>query len=135
MPCATNEAEHINNIKAEWTRCNKPTDISYNQLNAMADAAQYLVAHNAKFDKKFVANYRGFVNTKWICTKDDFKWPVLLQRMRLQDICQAMGVQYVGAHRALNDCQFIADCFSKIGDLEERLLSAGNNSFNTGRYR
>jgi len=123
MPCETNPVEHINHIKAEWTRCNPNTHSALCFLRDMNKNANILVAHNASFDKKFIAtipNMEEILEKKWICTKENFTWPVKLNRLRLEDVCNAMGVPYVNAHRALSDCFLLASCFEKVVDLEER---------------
>lgn len=125
LPCERNEVEHVNNIKAEWTRCVMAKEMPFRFLNEMASCADFVVAHNAEFDKKFLLTIpalagKHLFNTKWVCTKEGFPWPVNLTRRRLQDVCVAMKVPYVDAHRALTDCQFLADCFSKVDDLEDR---------------
>lgn len=123
LPCITNEVENINHIKPAWTRHSNPQWL-LDSLCHMADGADAIVAHNAQFDESFLREYvhdKDFWTRPWICTKSDFKWPVFLPRNRLQDVCVAMDVKYVEAHRAIADCQFIADCFSKIPDLHERL--------------
>ncbi len=126
LPCETNDVEHINNIKAEWTRETMAKEMPLRYLNEMAHYADFIVAHSAEFDKKFLATIpalkdKHLFQTKWICTKEHFQWPVALTRKRLRDVCYAMKVPYVDAHRALTDCTFLADCFSKIEDLEERI--------------
>jgi DNA polymerase-3 subunit epsilon len=140
LPCETNPVEHINNIKAEWTKCSPNTHSALSFLKDMAKNAQAFVAHNAEFDKKFLQTVKEldgeFWSKRWICTKADFKWPVALFRNRLQDVCFAMGVPYADAHRALIDCHFLALCFSKVDDLEHRLISANRTQFGAGKnYR
>lgn len=141
LPCDENPVENINNISAESTRVKMPLTLMVPLLTQMADHAQAWVAHNAQFDKKFIATIEPqpairFTDRKWICTKADFRWPVQLYRTRLEDVCTAMGVAYVDAHRALTDCDFIAKCFTKVADLENRLMGARHNSFaNSGKYR
>lgn len=125
LPCKENKVEHINHIKAEWTDCKQGLVIPFRWLNEMASTASFIVAHNADFDKKFLKTIAPindiFWKSRWICTQRDFPWPVPLARKRLMDICEAMKVPYVDAHRSLPDCQFLADCFSKVDDLEARL--------------
>ena len=136
LPCDENPCESINHISAEMTLCDYPyfetfetlTDkrVEYfmdNILTDMADAAQAIVAHNAEFDRKFVASMpccSELAQRKWICTKKNFTWPVHLQRLRLEDVCNGMGVPYVQAHRAMSDCMLMVQCFQKVHDLEER---------------
>ncbi len=123
LPCGTNEAEHINGIKPEWTQINVEQKLGYMNLTNMYAHSKCFVAHNSAFDRKFIEAY-GFIAADWICTQKDFQWPVELFRHRLQDICEAMGVPYVNAHRALNDCNLLAECLSNVDDLQERLIQA-----------
>lgn len=95
-----------------------------NILVEMAESAQAIVAHNAQFDKKFVGTLicgEHLLEKKWICTKQNFTWPVHLQRLRLMDICEGMKVPYLNAHRAMTDCLLLAQCFQKVDDLQERI--------------
>ena len=123
LPCYENPVQHINNIEPVWTT-QADGKWSVDALMDMSYNADCIVAHNAQFDKAFIESVvweeHEFWKKKWICTKNDFKWPVHLARNRLQDVCNAMGVPYVDAHRALIDCHFLADCFSKVSDLQER---------------
>jgi DNA polymerase III alpha subunit (gram-positive type) len=122
LPCQINEAERFNNILAEVTRLDYALESVY-LLEEMSRYAQALVAHNAKFDKAFIENnFSAMRDKKWICTMD-FPWPVELQRRRLQDVCEAMDVEYKNAHRAFYDCMLLVECFNKVEDLKERFNS------------
>jgi DNA polymerase-3 subunit epsilon len=124
LPCEENPVENINHIKASATKSDFSLGLMDSTLKIMADCAQACVAHNADFDRRFVATLpvgKALLEMKWICTKANFTWPVALQRLRLQDICHAMKVPYVNAHRALTDCFFIAQCFEKVEDLDDRI--------------
>jgi DNA polymerase III subunit epsilon len=127
LACDNNPVQDINNIDPEWTRVRKEEGAALRFLGCMSRQADYIVAHNAQFDKKFMNTLKfdgHFSQMQWICTQRDFKWPVQLVRYRLQDICEAMGVAYVDAHRALTDCNFLADCFKRIDDLDKRFYNA-----------
>lgn len=126
FPCKVNPVETINGISPAWT--NLSTGGWFiPALKAMADDADLIIAHNAQFDKTFleliIPKTDSFWKKPWMCTKNNFKWPVTLDRNRLQDVCIALGVPYVNAHRALTDCHFIASCFNKLNpqDLLTRL--------------
>lgn len=151
LPCQSNPVENINHIKSESTQCEyafkddrsiiiresheteKQITVIYEEklnfnrmLMELANFCQICVAHNAEFDMKFIKKLpcgSTLLDKKWICTKKDFKWPVPLDRNRLQDICIAMGVPYLNAHRALADCFLLAQCFEKVEDLQERIDS------------
>lgn len=124
--------DKISNLEEIW---NDPTSVAsclvpdapilYSSIiNEMNAKAQAIVAHNAAFDRKFVEaqpwSY-SLSKNKWICTKENFTWPVKLTRFRLQDVCMAMNVPYIDAHRAIQDCFFLAHCFQKVEDLQERI--------------
>lgn len=126
FPCASNPVQHINGISAEASRVSICHNFINDQLRAMIDNSTCIVAHNAPFDRKFV-NTMGieeFEKLPWICTVNDFNWCVPLNRKKLQDVCQAMDVAYVNAHRAMNDCMFMIDCFNKMDNLEEMFEQA-----------
>ncbi len=127
FPTEENPAEEINGIKAEATKQSMPFELVNGQLKLMCEHAEALVAHNAEFDKKFLKTlsfWQHSAHIPFICTKNDFRWPLDLYRKRLKDICAVMGVPYMEAHRALNDCRLIAECFTRVDDLEARLEQA-----------
>jgi len=118
LPCTANPVEHINKISVASTNLNYHKDSAIALFKNMVASAQAIVAHNAPFDKGFIDElFKDEIKLPWICTRDTFKWPVRPARRRLQDFCEAMGVPYVDAHRALTDCNLIVKCFSKIEDL------------------
>ncbi len=126
LPCNENPVENINHIKADVTLSNFYLGLMDVTIRMMAYDAQVCVAHYAEFDKRFIATLPDTVrqiilDKPWICTKANFTWPVSLSRLRLEDICKAMGVPYINAHRALADCLLLAQCFEKVEDLEDRL--------------
>lgn len=131
FPSKTNEARHINLIDPEWTTAKMDSELFLDTFVNMALSASAIVAHNAQFDREFlranIVPQHDFWRIPWVCTKKDFKWPVRLSRQRLQDVCVAMGVPYVDAHRSLTDCQFIADCFTQVVDLHLRLSQLINS--------
>jgi len=123
-PCDNNPAEHINHINPQSTKENYSLSCVDQFMMWISDCSQAVVAHNAKFDKLFVETLsfgRHILSKPWICTKQNFTWPIHLTRLRLEDICNAMGVQYLDAHRALSDCYFLVNCFNNVDDLEERI--------------
>lgn len=129
FPCEENPVQDVNGISADSTRKPMPFEVANRQLELMAEYSDAMIAHNAEFDRKFLKTLSVWTvmsHLPLICTKADFKWPCQLYRNRLQDVCEGMGVPYVDAHRALNDCRFLALCFSKVVNLEQRLDIALN---------
>lgn len=131
FPCESNPVQHINNITPESTKSPMVADhILMPLFLHMARESQVFVAHNAQFDKKFIDPMKFTKSWQndpfdWICTKSGFKWPSNPSRLRLQDVCRSMGIDYAeGAHRSMYDCERIALCFSKVDDLQERIDAA-----------
>jgi len=126
-----NDAEHVNKIsklalKNVNTHLNDCLILHMLQMLEHCDA---IVAHNAEFDKSFLELIpligNNIKNKKWICTKNDFKWPIpKLSSLSLINISLEMGVPVFSSHRALTDCQLLASCFSKLDDLESRFVDA-----------
>lgn len=125
LPCESNPVEHINNIKAELTQCRMGIHSPLMLLKDMAKNADFIMAHNAQFDKRFLKTIpeldEQFWEKYWICTKNDFNWPSRPSRLRLQDICESFGIPYTNAHRALADCLLLAKCLTKVEDLTQRI--------------
>ena len=83
--------------------------------------ADYIVAHNAKFDRQwFNASNRVLVNRQgeplpWLCTMSDFVFPKQSRsRLSLVTLCLDHDVSVWSAHRALTDCQLIATLFDRM---------------------
>ena len=95
-------------------------------IDAMIVRSDYIVAHNAEFDKSWIEQKTILINEiPWICSCYDFKWPDECNgAKKLTDIALSLDVPVVSAHRALTDCQLLAQCFSKLTDLEVRLEDA-----------
>lgn len=94
---------------------------------SLVEQADALVAHNLAFDLPFLEQSLG---RDWerglprVCTLNDFEWPHASTSRSLVNIAVAHGVPVVKAHRALTDCQLIADLFDRVEDLELRIERA-----------
>ncbi len=128
LPVKSNDAEAINNISPEITRVGQPWRQGLQYLEHLIDQADLLVAHNAAFDKQwFGKEPLPIVLKPWLCTMEDITWPEvrrLRPRPSVIDLALAYGVPVWNAHRALTDCSYIAEVFSRCDDLE-RLLAQG----------
>ena len=126
LPVQDNAAESINHIPADVTRLNQPWREGLEYFQALLDAAELLVAHNAAFDRQwFGKGHLPAVSKPWLCTMEDIAWPVdrqLRSRPSVRDLALAYGVPVWAAHRALTDCIYLAEVFCRCNDLETLLL-------------
>ncbi len=126
LPVKSNKAEFINKIPSEITRLTQPVNEALLYLKSLVDRADLMVAHNASFDKQwFGKEPLPSVLKPWLCTMEDISWPENLQlrsRPSVRDLALAHGVPVWSAHRALTDCIYLADVFSRCDDLEKLLL-------------
>lgn len=97
----------------------------------MAQEASYAVAHNTEFDSQWfndhhlpkLNNSKGFL--RWLCTMDDFKWPLQTKpRESLVNLALHHGIGVSTAHRALSDCLLIAALFDRMENLTEMITYA-----------
>ena len=126
LPVQDNSAELINRIPADVTRLNQPWREGLNYFQSLLDAAELLVAHNAAFDRQwFGKDHLPAVTKPWLCTMEDIAWPAdrqLRSRPSVRDLALAYGVPVWAAHRALTDCIYLAEVFSRCNELETLLL-------------
>ena len=126
LPVETNAAEAINHIPASATQLPQPWRPALDYLQALLNAADVLVAHNAAFDRQwFGRDPLPAVSHPWLCSMEDLRWPAerqLRSRPSVRDLALAYGVPVWSAHRALTDCIYLAEVFARCDDLETMLL-------------
>ena len=122
LPVDRNPAESINRIPAEVSRLDQPWGEGLAWFERMMETADYLVAHNAAFDRQWFG--RGALpeaTRPWLCTLEDIRWPEerhLKARPSVIDLALAYGIPVWSAHRALTDCIYLAEVFQRCEDLE-----------------
>jgi DNA polymerase-3 subunit epsilon len=128
LPCSSNPAERVNGIAAAVTRLDQPREQSLACLEAMAAAADVLVAHNAAFDRQWFGREElPPLHRPWLCSMEDIRWPAerhLRATPSVRDLALAYGVPVWAAHRALTDCIYIAQVFEREAQLETLLQQA-----------
>lgn len=127
LPVAgSNPVKHINQIDAKASRASYPYQLAMTLFQNLHDRADYLIAHNAEFDRKWFG--RGLlppVSKPWLCTCDDFSWPrASKSRLSLVNLALEHGIGVSNAHRALADCQLIATLFDRVDNFEAILKQA-----------
>ncbi|MGB0563077.1 MAG: 3'-5' exonuclease [Spirulinaceae cyanobacterium] len=116
FPVDQNPAQTVNHI---------PVDASFAALEQCqtllgifelwVEQADYLVAHNAAFDRQwFGKTLLPKITKPWLCTYEDFIWPENARPSNLITTALNHGIGVNQAHRALSDCQLIAALFDRV---------------------
>nr|WP_320675471.1 3'-5' exonuclease [Prochlorococcus sp. MIT 1341] len=125
FPVDENAAEHINRIPASVTKLTQPWSLGLKYLEALIETADIVVAHNASFDRQWFGRPPlPRVTKPWVCSMEDIVWPEgknLRPRPSVRDLALAYGVPVWSAHRALTDCIYLSEVFSRCEDLETLL--------------
>ena len=80
----------------------KDIHINWTDVKNIFDKCQLLIAHNAKFDRKFIEKYIKTDNV-WACSQNDVNWQNRgFFKNSLELLCIWHGFYYE-AHRAMND--------------------------------
>ena len=128
LPCERNEAQSINGIDPATSREPQPWREALAFFEALVEAADVVVAHNAAFDRQwFGQGHLPAIERPWLCSMDDLRWPPergLRANPSVRDLALAHGVPVWAAHRALTDCIYLAQVFERCDQLEH-LLQAG----------
>lgn len=126
LPAEENPVAHINGIRAELTRRPQAARSGMEYFYAMEKQADYVLAHNADFDKQWFGHGALPALTKqWICTMEDVDWPrVSRSRPAVIHLALAYGVPVWAAHRALTDCIYLAQVMEREPEIEALLIQA-----------
>ena len=128
LPAASNPAAHVNGIAAAITQLPQPWQAGLQCFEAMLEAADALLAHNAAFDRQWFGHGPLPSITKpWICSMEDIRWPPerhLRSSPSVRDLALAYGVPVWAAHRALTDCIYLAQVLERCSDLDQLLAAA-----------
>jgi DNA polymerase-3 subunit epsilon len=128
LPALANPAQHVNGIPAAVTRLPQPWQAGLAHFEALLEACDAVLAHNAAFDAQwFGRDPLPSVTKPWICSMDDIHWPPerqLRAAPSVRDLALAYGVPVWAAHRALTDCTYLVQVLERCSDLEDLLLAA-----------
>ena len=125
LPCDHNPAQAVNGIDPLLTRQQQPWSAAMACFEALVEAADLLVAHNAAFDRQwFGVGALPPLQKPWLCSMEDIRWPAerqLRANPSVRDLALAYAVPVWAAHRALTDCIYLAQVFERCDDLEQLL--------------
>lgn len=91
-------------------------------LQRMASETNYVVAHNAEFDAQWFDDVTLPIlrdchqqPLPWLCSMADMTWPKQNRPgQSLINLALAHGIGVSSAHRALTDCQLLAELFNRL---------------------
>ena len=128
LPVKNNDAEFINGISADVSNIIQPWKEGMQFFLKLIDSCDFIVAHNAAFDKKwFGKGALPKIEKEWICSLDDINWSFkknIKSRPSVTDLALAFNIPVWNLHRALSDCYYISEVFKRIDNLEEILIKA-----------
>ncbi|MGB3494238.1 MAG: 3'-5' exonuclease [Elainellaceae cyanobacterium] len=95
-------------------------------LQNMAAEASYVVAHNADFDTQWFDDTNLPIlrdcsqnPLQWLCSMADMNWPKQSRSgQSLINLALDHGIGISSAHRALTDCQLLAELFNRLTPYE-----------------
>lgn len=105
VPCSDG-ALQVHGITAEITR---GMSIDRARVRTLFERAQFVVAHNAEFDRRFVERmFPELHGKRWICTMRDIPWDLEgLPGKSLDSIARHYGIQRPVSHRAYIDAMTV----------------------------
>ena len=107
------ESTKIHGISDEMVK-NKSIDLT--KVKQLLNQSSLIIAHNAKFDRRFVETTfpdLGFDQKPWACTFEQIPWTEEgLGSAKLEFLAYQFGFHYV-AHRASNDCHALLEILQK----------------------
>jgi DNA polymerase-3 subunit epsilon len=111
-----NDAASINRIAPPMLTAHGETyEHAFSEIHRWMTGADVVVAHNAEFDRSFLApNLQRAL--PWVCTYADVDWPTG-RAGTLVALSLELGLGVTQAHRALTDCMMIARCLQRVAEL------------------
>jgi len=96
------EATAVNGITRRMVR---GLNLDHTRIRAMLRQADFVVAHNAKFDRGFVERLMPSLRNKtWLCSLSGIEWAAKgFANRRLDDLAAAHEIENPCAHRASGD--------------------------------
>lgn len=126
-PSIENPAEPINGIPSKVLDFSFDHGHGLTMINRMSESADYICAHNSKFDKSFCRNLAGLEIPleNWIDTQDIvYPKSQYCKGTSLNNLAITHGIPIVDSHRALDDCKVLAKLLSLAPGLEVQLSKA-----------
>ncbi|WP_204104075.1 MULTISPECIES: 3'-5' exonuclease [Spirulina sp. CCY15215] len=126
-PIIENPAEPINGILSQTLEFTFNYKSGLKMIVQMSSFALYICSHNARFDRAFCQNVEGLElpMDNWIDTQDIiYPKSQYSNSTSLSNLAIIHGIPILNAHRALSDCQVLANLLTLVPDLEVQLSKA-----------
>ena len=97
--------------------------LDYNRMRSIFDRADFVVAHNAGFDKSFLKVLLPMsIDLPWKCSCFGIPWKRHgLENRQLGTLRDFFGIAHDEAHRALSDCEVVLEALKHPRYLKELL--------------
>lgn len=86
--------------------------LNHLKICGIAGRAEFILAHNAPFDRRFVIGLMPEISTPWLCTMAGIDWSGFGSR-RLPDLLDAHGIAIEWHHRAASDVASVLSLLSR----------------------
>lgn len=137
----SNAAEGINHIPIAALEKVKEiplvTEAARNTFKMGYTQSDYIVAHNAEFDRTFIQrDFPDLPVKPWICSFRDLTFPRQGRSQRLAHLAVDHDIPVIDAHRALGDVSLLVSLlktFKRRGELAEK-IEAVRNMRENGHY-
>lgn len=118
-----NPVFHVNGISQESLDAvpRIMSDFIINAFSLAEGEADFIMAHNAPFDKGFIERHIAKTKKPWVDSKVDVKWPKQGTGQRLGYLAADHGIPVIDAHRALNDCRILVKLCQVCPDLKQQI--------------
>lgn len=126
-----NPVENINGISPAMLEAVNPADPKGKAITStmkfaiqnLWNQADFILAHNASFDRYFLDSvFNTTIQKTWRCSKDDIKFPKASSSRKLVHLAVDHGVFPFAAHRALNDVLTLVGLCKQVPDLARQML-------------
>jgi DNA polymerase-3 subunit epsilon len=100
--------------------------IDYKRIEELLDQCEFLVAHNAEFDRAFVENsiFVQVAGKKWYCSMRGINWRKQgSSSMSLQHLLKRYYIETGKAHRAIDDCRATLKLLSRCDKRNKPFLA------------
>jgi DNA polymerase-3 subunit epsilon len=102
IPPEIEEITGITNVMVEGKAFNEQ------RIRAAFDACDFVIAHNAQFDRGFIDERFPEIDKPWVCSIEDLSWKGAGYASNTLEVISMQNGFFYDPHRAVNDCFALA---------------------------